>query len=91
LTNSEKLVEFCEEVAKKTLGEKNVQRIDKPSMGGEDFAEYARYAPGCLLYLGTNSGKATAYTWHHPKFDLDEKALFVGAKLLSVIALDYLR
>lgn len=91
LTNSEKLVKFCEEVAKRTIGRKEVTRIAKPSMGGEDFAEYLRYVPGCFLYIGTNKGKDTAYSWHHPRFDLDEKALFEGAKLLSVIALNYLK
>jgi len=89
LTNSLKLVKFCEEVAKRILGKKSVQRIEKPSMGGEDFAEYLRYVPGCFLYLGTNSGKDTAYIWHHPKFDLDERALFIGAKLLAGIAVEY--
>ncbi len=90
LTNSGKLVEFCEEVAEKTLGRESVQRIAKPSMGGEDFAEYVKYVPGSFLYLGTNKNKDTAYTWHHPKFDIDESALFIGAKLLAEIALNYL-
>jgi len=89
LTNSLKLVKFCEEVAKETQGKENVKRVEKPSMGGEDFAEYLRYVPGCFLYLGTNNGKDTAYSWHHPKFDLDENALFKGAKLLTQIAIEY--
>lgn len=90
LTNSEKLVKFCEEAAKSVFGKKSIWKIDKPSMGGEDFAEYLRCVPGCFLYLGTNNGKNTAYTWHHPKFDLDETALYRGAKLLSTITLRYL-
>ncbi len=92
LINSENLVKFCERVARNTFGKKNVVRVEKPSMGGEDFAEYLRYQPGCFLYLGTKGKNiSTTYPWHHPKFDIDEEALFRGAKFLASLALNYLK
>ncbi|MNJ47837.1 putative hydrolase YxeP [compost metagenome] len=59
-----------------------------PSPAGEDFAVYQREIPGLFLFIGT----AGTHEWHHPAFDLDERALPVGISYftrLSELALDY--
>lgn len=60
-----------------------------PQMGGEDFAHYLTYKPGTFFFTGAKK-EGHNYPHHHPKFDFDEKALVIGAKLHTVIALEYL-
>ena len=51
-------------------------------------------APGAMLLLGVTSEEkdiSQVGYLHSPKFDVDEKALIFGAKVLAAIAIDYLR
>jgi amidohydrolase len=92
LINSEKILDLCKNTATETFGQKNVSMLEKPSMGGEDFAQYLRIVPGCFVYIGS-SGASTGgktYPWHHEKFDIDEDVLPAGAKFLSEAAIKYL-
>ncbi|MDI6740678.1 MAG: amidohydrolase [Candidatus Edwardsbacteria bacterium] len=90
LENDPAMVDLVAEVVSNLFGKKAVKPLGQPLMGGEDFAYFLQKAPGCLIRLGTNSGPDTAYPWHHPKFNIDEKALLVGARLLAEIAEGYL-
>lgn len=66
------------------FGKRAVVEIDEPSMGGEDFAYFVNEVPGMMFRLGTgNKSKGIVYPWHHPKFDLDEKGLWVGAAVMA--------
>jgi amidohydrolase len=60
-----------------------VRRIPRPSMGGEDFAFYLEQVPGAMLRLGCapNAGKAPPL--HSPLFDVDERCLAIGARILA--------
>ncbi|GAB1158999.1 M20 peptidase aminoacylase family protein [Paenibacillus illinoisensis] len=53
-----------------------------PSPAGEDFSFYQKQVPGLFLFLGTSG----PHEWHHPAFDLDERALPLGAHLLAALA-----
>ncbi|MDP4097081.1 amidohydrolase [Paenibacillus sp. P96] len=57
--------------------------IPAPSPAGEDFAVYQKHVPGLFVFLGT-SGKRE---WHHPAFDLDERALPIAADYLAGAAI----
>ncbi len=46
----------------------------KPTMGGEDFSEYAKVVPGVFVFLGSGVGKPH----HSPHFDIDEGVLPLG-------------
>jgi len=61
--------------------------IEEASMGGEDFSEFLRHVPGCLLRLGTGGGPDTRYPLHHPCFDVDESALEKGVLALVSLCL----
>jgi amidohydrolase len=87
LRNSRNILELCRKAAKKVAGLRQVV-LEQPSMGGEDFSEYLKTMPGCFLYLGS-AGKQS-FAWHHEKFDIDEKVLPIGAKLLSEIVTTFL-
>lgn len=83
LINTDSVVDLCFESAKQCYGNKNIELLKNPSMGGEDFAEYLKEVKGAFVYVGTSSNKATSYPWHHEKFDLDEKGLVGGAEFLA--------
>lgn len=61
----------------------SVQWIPLPSMGGEDFAFYNEQIPGVMLRLGTGFRDRPNAHLHSPRFDLDEAALPLGARLLA--------
>ncbi len=66
------------------FGKRSVVELDTPSMGGEDFAYFANEIPGMMLRLGTgNKELGFTYPWHHPKFDIDEKGMWVGAAVMA--------
>ncbi|MGA2091415.1 MAG: M20 family metallopeptidase [Endomicrobiales bacterium] len=88
LVNNRELLELCKKTGEKILGTSQVKVLDKPSMGGEDFAEYLQEVPGCFIYFGTAPKKP--FPWHHACFDIDERVLSRGAMLLSAIAQNYL-
>ncbi len=56
--------------------------------GGEDFAYYAQRVPGAFVFLGAaNSAKDCVYPHHHPRFNVDEDALPLGAAIHAAVAL----
>ncbi|GEL78383.1 M20 metallopeptidase family protein [Tenuibacillus multivorans] len=52
-----------------------------PVMGGEDFAYYLEERPGAFFFTGAQI-EGHAYPHHHPKFNIDERALPIAAKAL---------
>ncbi|MEK4188502.1 MULTISPECIES: amidohydrolase [Paenibacillus] len=52
------------------------------SLAGEDFAFYQRVIPGLFVFVGTEGSQE----WHHPAFNLDERALPVAARFLADVA-----
>lgn len=89
--NNDGMLDIAERVITRRTGKKSLVNLSRPSMGGEDFADYLKYIPGCFIYVGTRNGAATSYPWHHPKFDLDEQALSGGAETLAAVAMAYLK
>lgn len=57
------------------------------SSGGEDFGWYLEYVPGALARLGVWSGEGPRRDLHQPTFDLDERALPIGVRLMAHTAL----
>lgn len=53
-----------------------------PVMGGEDFAYYMQKKPGAYFFTGAQK-TSNPYPHHHPKFDIEERALPVAAKTLA--------
>ena len=68
--------------ARQVLDNQDVVLLDRPSMGGEDFAMYLDHCPGSQMRLGC----AAAQPWphlHSPVFDIDESAIAFGVRVLS--------
>ncbi|MCK0093369.1 amidohydrolase [Rhodococcus sp. HNM0563] len=57
------------------------------SGGGEDFSWYLEQIPGAMGRLGVWSGSGPELDIHQPTFDLDERALPVGVRVLTNLAL----
>lgn len=57
------------------------------SGGGEDFSWYLEEVPGAMARLGVWSGHGEQLDLHQPTFDIDERALSVGVRVLSNIIL----
>lgn len=54
----------------------------RQSSGGEDFSWYLEEVPGAMARLGVWSGTGEQVDLHQPTFDLDERALAVGVRVL---------
>jgi amidohydrolase len=54
----------------------------RQSGGGEDFSWYLEDVPGAMARLGVWSGDGDQLDLHQPNFDLDERALAVGVRVL---------
>ncbi|MEH7343003.1 M20 family metallopeptidase [Bacillus sp. JJ1532] len=60
----------------------------EPQMGGEDFAYYLQHVKGTFFFTGAKPENTDEnYPHHHPKFDIDEKAMIIAAKTLGSAAL----
>lgn len=57
------------------------------SNGAEDFGQYLLKIPGAFLNVGCRPDAEEYYMNHHPKFDVNEKALLIAAKAVGDIAL----
>jgi metal-dependent amidase/aminoacylase/carboxypeptidase family protein len=67
-----------------------VQIIEEsePHMGGEDFAYYLQKVPGTFFFTGARpQGAGPTYPHHHPKFDIDERAMLIAAQTLGTAAI----
>lgn len=87
LKNDESLTIRARELAIEYLGSENVVDLDV-RMTAEDFAYFGHQMPGCFYRLGTASSKddSKSFSVHHPRFDIDEKALKTGMGLMAWLA-----
>jgi amidohydrolase len=54
----------------------------RQSGGGEDFSWYLEELPGAMARLGVWSGEGPQFDLHQPNFDIDERALAIGVRVL---------
>ena len=76
-----------EAAADRVLGPDSITEAPQ-SLGGEDFAWYLESIPGALARLGTRTPEAPAdFDIHQGVFDVDERAIGCGVRLLAATAL----
>jgi amidohydrolase len=81
---------IAHEAAAEIVGEENVV-TDIQTMGGEDFSDFLRAVPGCFIAIGSRNEKRNLiWGHHHPKFDVDEQSLKIGADVLMRTAQKFL-
>lgn len=82
-------VEMFRAAAESELGPESVV-LTPTSLGGEDFGWYLESMPGALARLGVRSPEAEAeeeLDLHRGTFDVDERAIAVGVRLMAATAL----
>jgi amidohydrolase len=84
VVNDERITDVARRAVTSTLGADAVVKFER-MMGAEDFALLAREAPGCFFWLGAALTPPREH--HHPAFDIDERALPLGAAALAACAL----
>jgi amidohydrolase len=80
--NDPKMAAIARAAAIEVVGAANV-RDDVRTMGGEDFSAFLHHVPGCFIAVGSrNVERGLIYGHHHPRFDVDERCLEIGAEVL---------
>jgi amidohydrolase len=85
VVNDPRTVALLRSAALETVGPDGVV-LSPQSMGGEDFGWFADALPIALARLGT-AGSGPALDLHRGTFDVDERAIGVGVRLLARTAL----
>ncbi|MCM3568565.1 M20 family metallopeptidase [Neobacillus mesonae] len=90
LYNHPKETQTVRNVLIEEFSEENVEEM-VPSMGAEDFSYFLLEKPGTYFRAGSkNEDEATRYPHHHPRFDIDERALLNICRSFVKIVAHYL-
>lgn len=85
LKNDPRKTEKVMKIAKNIF--KNIELMESPIMGGEDFAYYLQEVPGTFVFMGgANKKKGIQSKLHTVNFNIDEDALPLGTALLYSLA-----
>jgi len=80
--NDPTMCEYARAAAVSVVGEANL-RTDVRTMGGEDFSTFLERVPGAFIAIGSrNEARGLTFDHHHPRFDVDEQSLRIGAEVL---------
>lgn len=87
LENNPEVTEDLRAKAIEQLGVENV--VELPiRLTAEDFSFYSQEVPCCFFRLGVrNEEKGIVHGVHHPKFDIDHRAMQTGMEVLALTAL----
>ncbi len=86
MINDDHVAEVIRGVGVELLGDSQVHDLHK-TLGAEDFGAFMEHAPGAMFTLGVQMQGHEAYYLHHPRFELDERALPIGTAMLVEAAL----
>ncbi|MEQ1832834.1 MAG: amidohydrolase [Candidatus Eisenbacteria bacterium] len=88
--NDPALCAYARAAAVSVVGEAHV-RSDVRTMGGEDFSAFLERVPGVFIAVGSrNEQRGLTYDHHHPRFDVDEQSMALGAEVLLETTRRYL-
>ena len=90
MVNDKAVAAVIQQVGADLLGKDNVHEMHK-TLGAEDYGEFLKHAPGAMYTLGTMIEGREVYELHHPKFDIDERALPIGTAVLVETAMRFLK
>jgi amidohydrolase len=91
IENTPEVVDVVKASLLKDFPENEVAEV-KESMGGEDFAYFLKEKPGAFLRVGAQPPeKSDAYPHHHPKFEIDERALLRSGEVFLSLIKTYLQ
>ena len=90
--NDEALEKASRAALQSVIGEENLLVIDDiPTPFSEDFGFFQYRVPGVMYFLGvSNAEKGWVGFPHSPGYVADEEAIFVGAKAMAAVMLDFM-
>lgn len=83
VTNDENLTDLVVQAATRLIPSAQIRAIEFPSMGGEDFAYFGAKCLTSMTRLGCRPVDCDSMDLHAPNFDIDERVLALGAKLIA--------
>ncbi|WP_373290032.1 amidohydrolase [Longimycelium tulufanense] len=90
VVNDRESTQMLRDAVRAALGEDALAGTQQSS-GGEDFGWYLEHVPGSFARLGVWPGHGPKKDLHQPTFDLDERALLCGVRVLVHSALTALK
>lgn len=82
-------VDTLKRAAEGLMDTEAIHELEQPLMAGEDFAFYQEHFPGTFFFLGSGSVESgSVYSWHHPKYNIDEEALKTGSALMASLVFE---
>lgn len=82
VVNDQRITAVVGEAARRAFGEGSVTTVQQ-SWGGDDFAWFTREIPGTYVRLGVREPDGDTLDLHAGHFDVDERAIGIGVRLLS--------
>lgn len=90
LINDDAMTRIAKKALSDILGVENVYELERPIMGGEDFAYVAQAIPSSFFYLGIAKDENSTVMHHHPSFQWDDKNLLPLGSALAYVAYEFL-
>ncbi|HEY6235223.1 MAG TPA: amidohydrolase [Candidatus Elarobacter sp.] len=84
--NAREVNDVVRDVGRRELGAENVVEHDIV-MWAEDMSFMQEERPGAYFIVGARGGPASAIAHHNARFDIDERALGVGYRMMVVLGL----
>ena len=90
LTNSKEVNDKIYKAAADSIGEENIEILEHPSMGSEDFSDFIMEVGGngAMFRLGAGNKDNTSAALHNHMFDFEDDALPYGASVMSQYVLN---
>jgi amidohydrolase len=82
--NSREMNDVVREVGRRELGAQNVVEHDIV-MWAEDMSFMQEERPGAYFIVGARGGLETSFPHHNARFDIDERALDVGYRMMTAL------
>ena len=80
LVNHPDCVQAAMRAAEKVGQFTEINDVDLPMAGGEDFAYFAEKIPACYAFLGAGLPQGDTPGCHHPDFDFDDDLIPLGVR-----------
>lgn len=90
LINDHAMVEIAKKAFSKIFPPENVTELERPSMGGEDFAYIAQQVPSAFVFVGIAKEPEYPILHHHPSFAWDDQNIYPLGAGLAQAAVDFL-
>ena len=84
--NNRQMNDLVREVARAELGVENVVEHDIV-MWAEDMSFMQELRPGAYFIVGSRGGESTGIPHHNARFDIDERALDIGYRMMVALGL----